>query len=115
MPKRKPSVRRIKEADWVGLRLLYIMMATDVSTATAKEIGWCLWYYKSKYAPFIISEAFELLSRDKHLADFFKEPACASVLDLLNTVKLTSVNPMQVVQSQPVIAVHQPPTENNNG
>ena len=114
MAKRKPSVRSIKEADWVGLRLLYIMMATDVSTATAKEIGQCLWYYKSKYAPFIISEAFALLSRDKHLADFFKEPACASVLDLLNTVKLTSSDPMQVVQSQPVIAVHQPPTENNN-
>ncbi len=115
MAKRKPSVRSIKEADWVGLRLLYIMMATDVSTATAKEIGQCVWYYKSKYAPFIISEAFALLSRDKYLADFFTEPACASVIDLLNTVQLTSSDPLQAVQSHPAIVVNQTPTENNNG
>jgi hypothetical protein len=115
MAKRKPSVRSIKEADWVGLRLLYIMMATDVSTATAKEIGQCVWYYKIKYAPFIISEAFALLSRDKYLADFFKEPACASVLDLLNTVELSSGAPKWGMQSIPEIDADQTPTENNNG
>lgn len=67
-------VRPIKKHDWVGLRALYLLLASDVSAVSSKEVSRILRFYQNKYDEKVIQKAMEMLSRDNAIRGTFKAP-----------------------------------------
>ena len=49
-PTHEESIKSIKKDDWVGLRLLSLMLSTDVSAINIKDVARSLNYYNWKYS-----------------------------------------------------------------
>ena len=58
--KEKAMDKKIEEADWVGLRLLYLTMALDGSSVTIPEVANIADYYTRKFGYDEIRKAFEI-------------------------------------------------------
>lgn len=65
-------MRKLKEADWIALRLLYIMMASDPSVVNLPDVRKTIDYYENMlrkkgdnpYSKGNILEMFKLLNKD---------------------------------------------------
>lgn len=68
---------RITKPDWVGLRGLYLLLASDPSAVTLKEVQRILQYYQDKYTTAIVQDAMGKLVRDNALRGTFDTPASA--------------------------------------
>lgn len=55
----------IEKDDWVGLRLLSLMLSTDVSNINIKDVTRSLKYYEYKYSPDIVAAAFAILTIER--------------------------------------------------
>lgn len=64
----------ISKSDWVGLRALYLLLATDVSSAMSGEVNKIMSYYSDKYGYGKIVGAFGLLATDNAIRDTFSAP-----------------------------------------
>lgn len=64
-------VRPIKEYDWVGLRALYLLLATDASAISSAEVRRILEYYQDKYGDSMVQKAIEMLSLDNAIRGTF--------------------------------------------
>lgn len=67
-------VRPIKEYDWVGLRALYLLLATDASAISSREVSRILWFYQNKYGTAVIQKAMEMLAQDNSVRSTFEAP-----------------------------------------
>lgn len=64
--------KNLQEADWVALRLLYILMASDTSCALLPDVQKTIHYYETKlrpeganpYSRGYVQDAFALLNKD---------------------------------------------------
>lgn len=70
-------VRPIKKHDWVGLRALYLLMASDASAVSSKEVSRILRFYQNQYDEKVIQKAMEMLSRDNSIRGTFEAPGVA--------------------------------------
>lgn len=68
---------RITKPDWVGLRGLYLILASDPSAVTLKEVQRILQYYQDKYTTAIVQDAMARLVHDNALRGTFDNPASA--------------------------------------
>lgn len=64
-PTPKESIKSIKKDDWVGLRLLSLMLSTDVSAINIKDVKRSVDYYERRYSSSIIAAAFAQLNRER--------------------------------------------------
>ena len=64
-PTLEESTKSIKKDDWVGLRLLSLMLSTDVSAINIKDVARSLKYYERKYSFSIIAAAFAVLAHER--------------------------------------------------
>jgi hypothetical protein len=68
---------RITANDWVALRALYILLASDASAIALTEVQLILRYYQDKYDPGIITRAMGQLARDNAIRGTFDNPESA--------------------------------------
>lgn len=59
------STDSITKDDWVGLRLLSLMLSTDVSAINIKDVARSRRYYEYKYSTGIVAAAFAKLNRER--------------------------------------------------
>lgn len=68
---------RITRDDWVGLRALYILLASDASAISMPEVQLILRYYQDKYENGMITRAMGQLARDNAIRGTFDNPESA--------------------------------------
>jgi hypothetical protein len=68
---------RITKPDWVGLRGLYLLLASDPSAVTVREVQRILQYYEDKYTTPVVRDAMARLVHDNALRGTFDTPASA--------------------------------------
>jgi hypothetical protein len=64
----------IERDDWVGLRTLYILLASDVSAVVLPEVQRILRHYYNKYDSGTVIEAMGQLARDNAIRGTFDNP-----------------------------------------
>lgn len=64
----------ISKSDWVGLRGLYLLLATDASSSVSPEVTRILDYYRDKYGVRVVMQALGLLVKDNAVRDTFAAP-----------------------------------------
>ncbi len=80
--------RIIKEHDWVGLRALYLLMASDASAVCSPEVTRIKNYYTDKYGHSFILEAMNLLSRDNSIRGTFEAPDVAFARRMYKAIQI---------------------------
>ena len=68
----EPNLAVLKEPDWIALRLLYILLASDPSTTTLPDVQKTINYFEGKCRPIgsnprsagAVQKAFALLNKD---------------------------------------------------
>lgn len=64
-PTPEASTDSITKDDWVGLRLLSLMLSTDVSAINIKDVERSMDYYAYKYSQRVVAAAFAQLNRER--------------------------------------------------
>jgi hypothetical protein len=83
---------RITRDDWVGLRALYILLASDASAAVLPEVQRILKYYQDKYEYGAVTTAMGQLARDNAVRITFDNPASAISRRLDSSIVITQKN-----------------------
>lgn len=89
---KKPPTAKIKIHDWVGLRALYLILASDTSSATVREVQRILRYYENIYTTAVVQQAMSLLVRDNALRGTFDNPEADMSRRLDRAIKITLVD-----------------------
>ena len=84
-----PSVDDISLSDWVGLRLLSLLLSTDVSNSNIKDVSRSMKYYTEKYSDRVIQQAFCLLTRDRALNWEWDDPESSLIRGLNRNMQAT--------------------------
>jgi hypothetical protein len=84
---------RITRDDWVGLRTLYILLASDVSAALLPEVQLILHYYKDKYDYGTVVKAMGQLARDNAIRGTFDNPESAISRRLNSSIVIRQKDP----------------------
>ncbi len=82
------TVRIIKERDWVGLRALYLLLATDASAISSPEVSRILRFYQDWYGDRVVQKAMEMLSRDNSIRETFAAPDVEFARRLDKSIKI---------------------------
>ncbi len=89
------ELKRLKESDWIALRLLYVMIASDPGSARLPDVQKTIRYYDNKlrpkgaseYASGYVQNAFALLNKDiPYDAATFGNPEVKLTRDVALTV-----------------------------
>lgn len=64
----------INKSDWVGLRALYLLLATDVSAINSPEVVRIKNFYERKYGTAMLYKAMEQLAKDNAIRETFTAP-----------------------------------------
>jgi hypothetical protein len=72
------SINDIEESDWVGIRLLKVIMGLDPSAVRTQEVDRCLMYYRKKYSARVLMGAIDKLVFDPSASEFFSAPDCST-------------------------------------
>jgi hypothetical protein len=67
----------VTESDWVGMRALYLMLATDTSASQSPEVARINKYYRSKYGDGVFNAAIEAIYFDNRWRKTFNDPSVA--------------------------------------
>ncbi len=73
------NVENFKEADWVILRLLYLLVASDPSIVRTPDVQKSLDYVAKRGQPI---KAFDLLKKEHGINNTFNEPGIRLFVDL---------------------------------
>ena len=81
------NVTDITKSDWVGLRLLSLLLSTDVSNANIKDVTRSMNFYTDKYSHAVVQQAFCMLARDRFVLDEWDCPDSTTVRRMTATVR----------------------------
>lgn len=84
---------RITANDWVGLRALYILLASDASAISMPEVKRILRYYQEKYESGMITRAMGQLARDNAIRGTFDTPESAISRRLNSSIVIAQKDP----------------------
>lgn len=79
------NVTDITKSDWVGLRLLSVLLSTDVSNANIKDVARSMDYYADKYSHATVQQAFCMLTSDRFVLDEWDCPDSSTVRRMKTT------------------------------
>ena len=85
----EPDVSAITKSDWVGLRLLSLLLSTDPSNASIKDVVRSLDHYSFKYSTDVVLKAFALLTRERTEKDVWHNPESHLIRGLNRNMKAT--------------------------
>ena len=81
------STMLIEKADWIGLRLLSLMLSTDVSAINMKDVARSLNYYRDKYTTGAVSTAFAQLTQERAASGEWRNPESKALWELETMLK----------------------------
>lgn len=64
----------ITKSDWIGLRLLSLILCTDVSSSNIKDIQRSMDYYTERYSREAVMHAIFLINRERVEKDVWHNP-----------------------------------------
>ena len=85
----------ITKDDWVGLRLLSLMLSTDVSAINIKDVARSAKYYERKYSPETVIAALGLINKDRNGKNEWHNPE-SKLIRGLNRAMRATVNGMEI-------------------
>jgi hypothetical protein len=77
------------ESDWVGMRALYLLLATDTSAAQSPEVARIINYYQRKYGSDAVLQFNSSLARDNAWRGTFSDPNAAFARRLDQSIFIT--------------------------
>ena len=86
-PTPEESTKSIKKDDWVGLRLLSLMLSTDVSAINIKDVARSLKYYERKYSSSIVAAAFAQLTHERAENGEWRSPESKALYEMETMLK----------------------------
>lgn len=86
-PTPKESTKSIKKDDWVGLRLLSLMLSTDVSAINIKDVKRSMDYYERKYSSSIVAAAFAQLTHERAENGEWRSPESKALYEMETMLK----------------------------
>jgi hypothetical protein len=66
--------KNIDKSDWVGLRALYLLLATDASAVNSPEVKRISGFYERKYGYIKMLDAMQQLAKDNAIRETFTAP-----------------------------------------
>ena len=88
-PYKEPSVADIKKDDWIGLRLLSLLLSADASNVTLNDVMRSVSHYQFKYSPGVVIEAFQLINRERTMGGEWDNAESKLVRGLNQNMKAT--------------------------
>lgn len=85
--------KQLKKADWVGLRALFLLMASDASSAQSKEVQRIADYYIAEHGHNAVYSAFNALTKDAAARETFDEPAVEWARQMDRDIVMTQKDP----------------------
>lgn len=85
----EPVIEDVIEEDWIGLRLLSLIMSTDISSATIRDVRKSMKYYSEKYSTEVLLQAFGLINRERTQQGEWNNPENILIRKLKNNMKAT--------------------------
>jgi hypothetical protein len=82
-------MKKITKPDWVGLRSLYLLLASDTSAAQSPEVVRIIEYYRNKYGSDVMYPAMERLTKDNAWRGTFSDPNVAFARRLDSAIKIS--------------------------
>lgn len=88
-PYKEPSIADIKEHDWIGLRLLSLLLSADASNTMISDVMRSASHYQFKYSREVVLEAFQLINRERTEGGEWDNAESKLVRELNKTMKAT--------------------------
>ena len=85
-----PRPDKISESDWVGIRLLYQILAADVSAHVVSDVQKACDYYEKKYGYRSLVSAFGLLVKDPSASKSFADGNYSGARNLMQQTQNVS-------------------------
>jgi len=93
------SKKRVTEADWVGIRLLYQILAADVSAQAVSDVKMACDYYEQKYGYRSIQRAFAHLVKDPSASKSFDDVSYLGARRLMEQTKNVSTYDSAIIRT----------------
>lgn len=77
------------ESDWVGMRALYLLIASDASAVQSPEVIRIIKYYQRKYGSDAVSDFTSRLAKDNAWRGTFSDPNVAFARRLDRSIRIT--------------------------
>lgn len=85
----EPTIEDVVEGDWIGMRLLSMIISTDLSSLTIRDIRRSMKYYSEKYSTEVVLQAFALINRERTEQGEWHNPESNLIRKLKNNMKAT--------------------------
>lgn len=82
-------MKKITKSDWVGLRSLYLLLASDTSAALSPEVNRIIVYYREKYSTEVMYPAMAAIAKDNAWRGTFEDPSVAFARRLDGYIHMT--------------------------
>jgi hypothetical protein len=89
----------INESDWVGMRALYLLLATDTSAAQSPEVCRIMNFYRKKYGTNTFYPAMAAIAKDNGWRDTFNDPNVMFARILRKSIQQADPNFPEQLQS----------------
>jgi hypothetical protein len=80
---------KVSKPDWVGIRALYLLLASDTSAALSPEVQRIIRYYREKYSTEIFYPAMAAIARDNAWRNTFSDPQVAFARKINQSIHVT--------------------------
>ena len=89
----------ITESDWVGMRALYLLLATDASAAQSPEVVRIMNFYRKKHGTEAFYPAMAAIAKDNAWRNTFDNPSVMFARTLDRSIQKTDPNFPEQLQS----------------
>lgn len=83
-------MKKITKSDWVGLRSLYLLLASDSSAALSPEVNRIIEHYRRKYDSNTMYPAMAAIARDNAWRGTFADPSVGFARRLDSSIHITN-------------------------
>jgi hypothetical protein len=80
---------KVTESDWVGMRALYLLLATDTSATQSPEVARIVNYYQRKYGSDAVLQFNSSLAKENAWRGTFSDPNVAFARRLDQSICIT--------------------------
>ena len=84
---------KISKDDWVGLRALYLLLATDASATNSSEVKRIRQFYESRYGYAAVVVAIGQLTMDNAIRETFTAPDVNWARELDRSIVIRTADP----------------------
>ena len=84
----------ISKSNWVGMRALYLLLATDASAAQSPEVVRIMNFYRMKHGTAAFYSAMAAIAKDNGWRGTFDDPSVEFARRLDRSIRITQSDPI---------------------